>query len=228
MIAYGLWPHAVRHWHDSHSSSCCSVASVAVVYVIGGIIVMKFVMKREGKEVFPNYTFWTSGPGYVVVSCCSWLICGWILSCSTRQPITILLIIIFPSTWVITGEYSELSLFWEWEGDSPFVHKVLYQLAVIEGGKYFASYGHASNQNVYITASCSSIRLCPHISNTTCVAIKQYQSHFVGFEFNDCNLEYYMYLKFHHEKLYIVGRSLVCSCVASIFSVVGWCQIYWK
>ena len=30
------------------------------------------------------------------------------------------------------------------------MHKVLYQLAVIEGGKYFASCGHASKIHVYI------------------------------------------------------------------------------
>jgi len=33
-------------------------------YIVLGVVVSKFVLKREGKEIFPNYSFWTSLPGY--------------------------------------------------------------------------------------------------------------------------------------------------------------------
>jgi hypothetical protein len=40
---------------------------VSVVYVIGGIVFLKFVQKKEGSEIVPNKDFWMAIPGLVKV-----------------------------------------------------------------------------------------------------------------------------------------------------------------
>lgn len=39
--------------------------SLAFVYVILGVVFQSYVRKAEGRERIPNYTFWTSLPGYI-------------------------------------------------------------------------------------------------------------------------------------------------------------------
>ena len=42
--------------------------SLLIVYLVAGMIFMKFVKKAEGKEVIPNSSFWFSIPGNIKVS----------------------------------------------------------------------------------------------------------------------------------------------------------------
>ena len=42
--------------------------SLLFVYLVVGMIFMKFVKKAEGKEVIPNSTFWFAIPGQIKVS----------------------------------------------------------------------------------------------------------------------------------------------------------------
>ncbi|XP_076437068.1 cation-dependent mannose-6-phosphate receptor-like [Babylonia areolata] len=39
--------------------------SLLIVYVVAGVLYMKFVKKSEGKELIPNHSFWTALPGLV-------------------------------------------------------------------------------------------------------------------------------------------------------------------
>ncbi|KAL8609024.1 hypothetical protein ACOMHN_065250 [Nucella lapillus] len=41
--------------------------SVLLVYLVAGVMFMKFVRKAEGKEVVPNYSIWTAIPGLIKV-----------------------------------------------------------------------------------------------------------------------------------------------------------------
>ncbi|XP_022099026.1 uncharacterized protein LOC110983780 isoform X1 [Acanthaster planci] len=54
---------------------CIIFAVLLVVYVIGGVLFMKFVRGAEGTELLPNSGFWLSLPGYIkdgfmfIISC---------------------------------------------------------------------------------------------------------------------------------------------------------------
>ncbi|RNA00049.1 cation-dependent mannose-6-phosphate receptor-like, partial [Brachionus plicatilis] len=39
--------------------------SVPFIYLIGGIVFLKFIKKKNGTEMIPNYQFWSSLPNYV-------------------------------------------------------------------------------------------------------------------------------------------------------------------
>lgn len=51
---------------------CLRFFSLLVVYLVGGIIFSKVYRQRSGKEIIPNYEFWTDVPSLVKVSkvCC--------------------------------------------------------------------------------------------------------------------------------------------------------------
>ncbi|XP_052260008.1 uncharacterized protein LOC127864390 isoform X2 [Dreissena polymorpha] len=40
-------------------------ACLLLIYIIGGVSFMKFVRRAEGKELLPNYGFWSNLPGYI-------------------------------------------------------------------------------------------------------------------------------------------------------------------
>jgi len=42
---------------------------ILVVYIIGGILVNKYARHIEGKEAFPNYSFWTDLPSLIMDGC---------------------------------------------------------------------------------------------------------------------------------------------------------------
>jgi hypothetical protein len=44
-----------------------SLLSVTVVYFAAGVVVQKFVFKKEGMEMIPNSAFWLALPGLVKV-----------------------------------------------------------------------------------------------------------------------------------------------------------------
>jgi hypothetical protein len=45
-----------------------SFFTTLVTYFLGGFVFLKFVKKNSGKDLIPNYGFWTSIPGDVKVS----------------------------------------------------------------------------------------------------------------------------------------------------------------
>ncbi|XP_070565871.1 uncharacterized protein [Ptychodera flava] len=50
----------------SAGSILCIIALVLViVYLIGGVLIMKFVKKETGSDLIPNKGFWVSLPGYI-------------------------------------------------------------------------------------------------------------------------------------------------------------------
>ena len=47
--------------------SGCSVFSLLIAYFVVGIMIMKFKMNAEGKEIIPQSAFWTAIPGLIKV-----------------------------------------------------------------------------------------------------------------------------------------------------------------
>ena len=46
-----------------------SFSVLVVVYIVGGVLFMKFARGAEGKEVIPNVNFWSELPGNIKVVC---------------------------------------------------------------------------------------------------------------------------------------------------------------
>lgn len=43
----------------------CSLSSLLVLYLVGGVAFNKFYRHHEGKEIIPNVEFWMALPGLV-------------------------------------------------------------------------------------------------------------------------------------------------------------------
>ena len=67
-VLYLGFTHQHRFFPNNFVSTFFRFFSLLFVYLIAGMIFMKFVKKAEGKEVIPNSSFWFAIPGHIKVS----------------------------------------------------------------------------------------------------------------------------------------------------------------